>query len=285
MSETSLYLQLHRATDADATKLLPQVAALVDADPLDELDDCIHEIASRTNVAAAALLLWLPETPNAGTSGALIRQLSVNHLQKREALTFDLAGADAASAILTCARLCTQALSPSVTLGWLLGLYSLVPESDAQRKRLGVLLTFHVTELPDTTLAILTAVPETERPPEVASAVTYLAEQDKVLKESPRLVELALGREERYALANLERRRQREIQRDAHAHSVFAQFAKPHHVKYSIRTSIEMDAGGRIYEQTMELQEHGVFVEMPLYERAMPLLGKVMRHRLWEGKF
>lgn len=285
MTDKSLYRRLRRATDQEAILLVPAVHALDEADPLGELDNCIHEIASRLPVAAAALLSWMPNKPNAGCAGALVRKLSVNHLSERTAVPFDLAGADVGRAILTCGRLCAQVTSPAVTLGWLLALFSEVPENDPERRRLNVLLAYHIEEVPDTTLAVLSCVPTERRPPEVAVALKHLTEEESMLSGSPRLTELVLAREERYALANLERARQRDIQLQARQQSIFMQFTKPHHVKYSTCVAIEVDAGGMIREQTLEMQEHGVSVEMPLSERARPLLGKAMRRELWEGKF
>jgi hypothetical protein len=284
MTTDSLYLRLSQASDHEAIQLLPAVAALAEADPLAELDNCLHEIASRVPLAAAALMSWLPDKPSEFVR-TLVRGLSVKYLTEDAPVPFNLKGVDVGRAVLVCSRLCAEATAPAVTLGWLLALYSEVPEADPERRRLNVLLTYHVEEVPHTTLAVLNCVPANCRPAEVTAALEHLTEQESMLKDSPRLTELMLSREERYALANLERGRQRDIQRQARQRSIFMQFAKSHHVKYSTQVAIEHAAGGQIHEQTINMQEHGVFFEMPLSERAQPLLGEVTRQRLWEGKF
>jgi hypothetical protein len=236
-------------------------------------------------VAAAALVSWLPANPVAACAEDLMRTLSVNHLSAMKPAAIDLAGLNLDSAVLACGRMCARATAPAVTLGWLLALFTAVPQADPQRKRLNLLLAYHAEEVPDTTRKLLGTLPAAQLPPEAAAFLLRLQEEDVFLRESPRLTELGLSREERYALANLERSRQRDIHRQAREASVFMQFTKPHHIKYSKRVAVELEMGGRFHEQTLEMQAHGVAVEMPLSERARPLLGKVLRHRLWEGEF
>lgn len=290
-----IYLQLaseERAPDRD-DQLLARLAQLARQTTPDaesdrfgtvNIDNCLHAIAQSPVLFPIALARWLVGDTDVRLGKALLHQASVAHLDQRFPQSYNLTGVAEDDAITTARRLCALAAAPAISLGWTLSMARDFPSSDAVRTQAMELLIYHVDQLLVSTAELLASPESSFQDLDASIETLQLARQvQQVLEGLPQLRELDMTADMRLLHSSLKRSEHREIHRRADEASVFRGLLHQVKLKYASCPVIEVRHESGTQEMAISMFSHELAVELPLSELTDPVIGRVLRNRLWRS--
>lgn len=291
--ELEIYLRLDgdsRDPEQD-DKLLARLAELArrreagaDPDRFDSVDICnsLHAIAKSEALLPIALARWLGSQTDVRLGRALLHETSVTYLSQRFPQSFDLTRVPERDAITTARRLCALAAAPAISLGWSLSMARDFAGHAAACSEAMDLLDYHVDQLLVSTVECLASTESSFQDLDASVETLRRARAaQQVLETLPRLLELDMTADMRLLHSSLKRKERREIHRRADEFSVFSRIASQMKLKYGSRPVIEVRDETCTRDMTIQMFSQELIVELPLSELTDPVIGILLRNRLW----
>lgn len=243
-----------------------------------ESEMVLDTVASDVVLLTSAILRWLPDREFEVLSDELCRVADGHHLQADAPVPFDLAGSEKQRAEAVALRLVSLAVSPGLSVGWLLNLAKEHGTASDTAQLVEELMDFHVAEFPASMRQILMAQSNPLVELEVARrALERLNERHEFLESLPDARELEMPVPMRLMYSSLRYERNRAINAVSEENSFFAKLFKPRRFKYSTRTAVEIHHGDQVHEQTLDMAPFSISYELPVTERADPLAAYMQR--------
>lgn len=243
-----------------------------------EAEMVIDTVASDVELLASAFLRWLPDSEFEDLSDKLCRVADGHHLQADAAVPFDLAGSKKQRAEAVALRLVSLAISPGLSVGWLLSLAKEHGTASDTAQLVEELMDFHVAEFPASMRQILMAQSNPLVELEVARrALALINKRHEFLESLPDARELEMPVPMWLMYSSLRYERNRSINAVSEERSLFASLFKPRRFKYATRTAVEVRRGDQVQEQTLEMAPFSISYELPVTERADPLAAHFQR--------
>lgn len=244
----------------------------------EEAETAIDLVVNNLELLTTAFLRWLPNREVADLADKLCHAADVPYLQADALVPFNLSGSDKRRAEAVALGLASMAISPALSVGWLLSLAKEHGTANDTAELVEELMGYHVTELPASTKRVLMG----ERNPlvqlEVARrALERLNEGDAYLQNLPEAHELDMSVPMQLMYSSIRHERNRSINADSAKRSLFASLFKTKRFKYATRTSVEIHHGDRVHEKTLEMAPFSVSYELPVSERADPIAAHFQR--------
>lgn len=243
-----------------------------------EAEVVIDTVASDVKLLASAFLRWLPDSEFEDLSDKLCRVADGHHLQADAAVPFDLAGSEKQRAAAVALCLVSLAISPSLSVGWLLSLAKEHGTASDTAQLVEELMDFYVAEFPASMRKILMAQSNPLVELEVARrALVLINKRHEFLESLPDARELEMPVPMRLMYSSLRYERNRSINAVSEERSLFASLFKSRRFKYATRTAVEVHRGDQVQEQTLEMAPFSISYELPVTERADPLAAHFQR--------
>ena len=277
-------LSMAESDTAALPSILAEIAAISTTPDSYEFTHCIHSIAQSPLLTSAALGAWLVTAPQMDAMRALLHEMNVSHLAGEQLVPFEPSHLEAAEAILVGYRLAAFDTAPAVVLGWIVACFQ--ADVDPDGERLIALLGHESQQYPGTTRRLLEGLDPglIARYPALEEMRLAMVAASAARAAAPRLKELTLPIDDREILRRHRVRDQRDIHRQAEEASVLMRFMARSHFKYAREVSLQFDAGGVTAEQPIEMQEHGLAMELPFLAMTDPLGLLFRRKKLLRGQ-
>lgn len=238
----------------------------------------IDTVANDVELLAAALMRWLPNDEVEDLSNQLCQIAVIHHLNADSAVYFDLAGSNKQRAEAVALRLVSLAISPALSVGWLLSLAKEHGAESDTSQLVEELMDFHIAEFPASTRQVLMGHRNPLAQLELACrALERLNKGHEFVENLPDAHELDMPVPMRLMYSSLSYERSRSITAVSEARSLFASLFKTQRFKYATRTAVEIHHGDQVHEQTLEMAPFSVSYELPVTERADPLAAHFQR--------